>query len=119
MQTKQFVITPYDNDIASTVPAGMVLISVEYDRAIRVVGNVGGIESYHFVQGALEDDETLVTVTYGTAAEACALWGVNFVAANDDEAPNFSTEPLFVSRPRYISAAWLQWEAREVAALSA
>lgn len=111
MQTKTIIASLYDNrDLSWAVPEGMVILSCKYMT-----------RDEEEEQGLLylDRDEMGATITYCTVAEACAAWGVNFVAANDDEAPNFSTEPLFVSRPRYINKNWLQREAREVAALSA
>ena len=111
MQTKTIIASLYDNrDLSWAVPEGMVILSVNYMT-----------RDEEEAQGLLylDRDEQGATITYCTAAEACALWGVNFVAANDDEAPNMDTAPLFVKRPRYISRNWMQAENREIAALEA
>lgn len=110
MKTVYVITNIYDRDLRCgeatngspwTLPEGMVVLSVRHE--------VGGED--------LDRDEVLSVITYGTAAEACAAWGVNFVAANDT--PNMDTAPLFQSRPRYIDRDWMVREAREVAALEA
>lgn len=96
MQTKQVIVSIYDRDLSWALPEGTILVSCDYSR-----------------DPSLDWDERLVTVTYGTAAEACAQWGVNFVGTS------LNSDPLFAQRPRYINRYWMQAEARAVAALEA
>jgi len=101
MQTKTIIASRYDHSYDWAIPAGMVLVDVAYgDR-----------------DPDLDWDEEVRVITFGTVAEACALWGVPFVPASD--APNMDTTPLFPQRPQVVGRRWFQQEAREVAALEA
>ena len=79
---------------------------------------VGAVELSVQCFSTEDDDETLEVITYADSlAEACSVWGVEFHPAQDGV--SFGAAPLFTTRPRYISKAWLLAEAAEVAALEA